>query len=134
MFSRLKSTLIVLALFTMILSACGNAASPSSPATTNTQAAVNTSVSFAKDVMPILESRCLSCHGGQQTQRGLSVASYETLMAGSDNGPVIIPGDPSNSLLIQMIQAGKMPKRGPKLTPDQLQTLIDWITTGALNN
>lgn len=134
MFSRLKSTLIVLALFTVILSACGNATSASTPATTNTQVVVNPSVSFAKDVLPILKSRCLNCHGGGQTQRGLSVASYDTLMAGSQNGPVIIPGDSANSLLVQLIQSGRMPKSGPSLTPAQIQTIVDWINAGALNN
>jgi uncharacterized membrane protein len=134
MFSRLKSPLIVLALFTVILSACGNTASTSNPATTNTQAVVNPSVSFAKDVLPILESRCLSCHGGQQTQRGLSVASYNTIMAGSQSGPVVIPSNSPNSLLVQLIQSGQMPKRGPSLTPTQIQTIADWINVGAPNN
>jgi uncharacterized membrane protein len=124
MFSRLKSTLIVLALFTVILSACGNPA-------TNTG---NTSVSFAKDVLPILDSRCLSCHGGGQTQRGLSVASYATLMAGSQRGSVVIPSDAANSILVQLIQSGQMPKNGPSLTPAEIQTIVDWINAGALNN
>jgi uncharacterized membrane protein len=134
MFSKLKPTLIVLALFTIILSACGNATNSSSPATTNTQAVTNTSVSFANDVMPILQGRCLNCHGGQQTQRGLSVASYATLIAGSQNGPVVVSGNSANSLLVQLIQSGKMPRSGPSLTPAQIQTIIDWINAGVPNN
>lgn len=102
------------------------------PPASDTPAAAT--VSFANDVMPILQSRCFNCHGGDDTKEGLSFASYATLMAGSINGPVLIPGDPVNSLLIQQIQNGKMPKRGPKLTPNQLQILIDWILAGALNN
>jgi hypothetical protein len=157
-----RTTLIVSTLLIFILTACGASATPvlptetpapaslptdtlvptveliptsaptDAPAATDTPAAAT--VSFANDVMPILQSRCINCHGGQDTKEGLSFASYETLMAGSQNGPVIVPGDPTNSLLIQLIQEGKMPKRGPKLTPDQLQILIDWILTGALNN
>ncbi|RJP52232.1 MAG: hypothetical protein C4583_07195 [Anaerolineaceae bacterium] len=102
------------------------------PAASDTPAAV--AVSFANDVMPILQSRCFNCHGGDDVKEGLSFASYTTLMAGSINGPVLVPGDAANSLLIQQIQNGKMPKRGPKLTPAQLQILIDWILAGALNN
>lgn len=144
-----KTIFIVFTLLTFLLTACG-AGATTVPASSPTDTLIPTvglaptsapsdtpaaaTVSFAKDVKPILESRCINCHGGQDTKKGLSFASYETLMAGSDNGPVIIPGDPANSLLIQMIQAGKMPKRGPKLTPDQLQILVDWITAGALNN
>lgn len=102
------------------------------PAPTDTPATAT--VSFAKDVMPILKNRCLKCHGGEETKEGLSVASYEALMAGSQNGPVVIPGDPDNSLLVQQLLNGKMPKRGPKLTPDQIQIIIEWVRMGAPNN
>jgi cytochrome c5 len=91
-------------------------------------------VSFANDILPILESRCLNCHGGRETKEGLSLASFSALMAGSDNGPVVVPGDADNSLLAQQLLNGKMPKRGPKLTPDQVQLIVDWINAGALNN
>jgi len=104
------------------------------PAPTETQAAAASTVSFSKDVMPILQNRCFNCHGGEQTKEGLSFLSYETLMQGSLNGLVIIPGDAANSLLAQQLLNGKMPKRGPKLTPDQVQIIIDWINAGALNN
>jgi uncharacterized membrane protein len=109
-------------------------AQPPVSAPTDASAPAASTVSFAKDVLPILQSRCFNCHGGQDTRAGLSVASYEALMAGSQHGAVIIPGDPANSLLIQLIQQGKMPKRGTKITADQLQILIDWIQAGALNN
>jgi len=145
---KFKSILLMLTGLTLILAACAApTAAPTQPqADTPAPAATDTSaspsdtpgaaapVSFANDVMPILQNRCFNCHGGEQTKQGLSFASYDTLMAGSKNGPVIVPGDSGNSLLIQMIQKGKMPKRGPKLTPDQLQIIIDWITQGALNN
>ncbi len=91
-------------------------------------------ISFANDILPILESRCLNCHGGRETKEGLSLASFSALMAGSDNGPVVVPGDAENSLLVQQLLNGKMPKRGPKLTPDQVQLIVDWVNAGALNN
>lgn len=101
---------------------------------TETQAAAASTVSFAKDVMPILQNRCFNCHGGEQTKEGLSFLSYETLMKGSLNGLVLVAGDAANSLLAQQLLKGEMPKRGPKLTPDQVQIIIDWINAGALNN
>jgi len=94
----------------------------------------NASVSFVNDVMPIIESRCVNCHGGQRTEEGLVMRSYEDMMAGSDNGPVIVPGDVANSLLVELIAAQKMPKKGPKLTPPQVQIITDWVAAGALNN
>lgn len=91
-------------------------------------------VSFTNDIVPILESRCLNCHGGQRTEEGLSVKSHAELMTGSENGPVITPGDSTNSLLVELVETQKMPKRGPKLTPPQVQLIIDWVNQGALDN
>jgi len=101
----------------------------------STEAApTNANVSYAKDVRPILESRCKKCHMGEFVSEGLDMGTYETLMTGSQNGPVITPGDADDSLIIQKLVAGKMPKRGPKLTPVQIQIITDWINAGALNN
>ena len=91
-------------------------------------------VSLATDIMPLLESRCINCHGGERTQEGLDLKTHAAIMAGSENGPVVTPGDAANSSLAQMVIEGKMPKRGPKLTPDQVQLLVDWINQGALDN
>lgn len=91
-------------------------------------------VSFSNDVLPILESRCVNCHGGDKTEEGLSLNSYADAMAGSEDGAVILAGDADHSKLAELIISQKMPKRGPKLTPPQTQLIIDWINQGALNN
>jgi len=91
-------------------------------------------ISYSKDVRPILESRCSKCHMGEYTSKNLNMETYESLMAGSQNGPVIVAGSAKESLLAQKILKGKMPKRGPKLTPAQIQIIIDWINAGAKNN
>jgi uncharacterized membrane protein len=104
------------------------------PLPTVTTATVVPGISFAHDILPILKSRCTNCHGGQKTERGLNLTSYETLMAGSENGPVIIPKDSTNSPLAEALIERKMPKRGPKLSPEQAQLIIDWIEAGAPDN
>jgi uncharacterized membrane protein len=96
--------------------------------------AVVVTVSFTNDIKPLLDSRCVNCHGGERTQEGLNLTSLDNLMAGSDNGLIVTPGDADNSLLAEMVKNNKMPKRGPKLTPQQVQLIIDWINQGALNN
>jgi uncharacterized membrane protein len=106
---------------------------PKSPAP-QSDAAPRADISFSKDVQPILERRCSKCHMGEFTSEDLNMATYETLMAGSQNGPVIIAGNANKSLLVQKLLKGEMPKRGPKLTPPQLQIIIDWINAGAQNN
>ena len=60
--------------------------------------------------------------------------SYESLMTGSENGPVIVAGNANKSLLVKKISTGAMPKRGPQLTPAQIQIIRDWINAGAQDN
>lgn len=91
-------------------------------------------VSFAADILPIFESRCLNCHGGNRTEEGLSLKSHAEALTGSEGGAVILPGDAAQSVLVEMVSTQEMPKRGPKLTPPQVQLIIDWINQGALDN
>jgi hypothetical protein len=128
---RTAVLLVTLAIgVTFLLSACGAGAGSSSGVPSGTSAPI----SYSRDVVPILQSRCLNCHGGQQTSRGLDMNTYASLITGSQNGPVIVPGNAAGSLLIQMIQQGKMPKRGPGLLPAQVKILVDWIQAGAPDN
>jgi mono/diheme cytochrome c family protein len=156
----MKSMYAKIALFILIvgvLSACGSQpANPSTsqpteevlPATevpTDSPTAADTTaptepaaegatVSFTNDILPIFESRCINCHGGDKTQEGLDLKTHAALMTGSDNGSVVTPGDIANSLLVELVVSQKMPKRGPKLTPPQVQLITDWVNQGALDN
>jgi len=92
------------------------------------------SVSFTNDVFPIINSRCINCHGGDRIEEGLVFLTYDDIMAGSNNGPVVIPGDVENSLLVELVATKEMPKRGPKLTPPQVEIITEWVAAGAPNN
>jgi mono/diheme cytochrome c family protein len=109
-------------------------ATATEPATATQPAAEGASVSFTNDILPIFESRCINCHGGDRTQEGLDLKTHASMLAGSENGSVVTPGDAANSLLIELIVNQKMPKRGPKLTPPQVQLITDWVNQGALDN
>jgi uncharacterized membrane protein len=112
-----------------------NVPTESVPGGSNPAAPANKgSVSFSKDLTPILQDSCVSCHGGEKTSKALDMKTFANLMAGSQNGAVIVAGDAANSPLIQSIQSGKMPKRGTKLTADQVQLFVDWVNAGAQNN
>ncbi|MBL8051138.1 MAG: hypothetical protein JNM46_07950 [Anaerolineales bacterium] len=91
-------------------------------------------VSFQDDIQPILERRCIKCHGGEFPSEGLNVETYESLISGSQNGLVIIAGEANNSLLFQKIESGEMPKRGQHLTAEQIELIRQWINEGAQNN
>jgi uncharacterized membrane protein len=147
--------LLSIVIFATMLSACGSPSAAENPSSTTVAPSVdsgfvnetptaeinsnnNTSgsvaVSFSNDVLPLLQDRCVSCHGGEKTSRGLKLTSYENVMAGSNNGAMVIAGDLENSKLFQLVEAGKMPKRGGKLTDAQIEILKQWILAGAQNN
>ncbi len=110
------------------------AAPTEAPTAAPTQAPAAATVSFAKDILPLFEQSCLKCHGGDDTKEGLSVKTYEDLMKGSVNGPVIVPGDPAASELVTQVARGKMPKRAPAWPENQVKLLSDWVAAGALKN
>ena len=107
------------------------AAAATEPAGQSPQGAT---VSFSNDILPIIESRCINCHGGQRTEKGLNMNTFDSLMSGSENGPIVTPGDATHSKFVELVANQKMPKRGPKLTPPQVQLFMDWVNQGALNN
>ncbi|KXK15804.1 MAG: hypothetical protein UZ14_CFX002000241 [Chloroflexi bacterium OLB14] len=61
-------------------------------------------VSFSRDIYPLVERRCVKCHGGKFPSEGLSMESYQALMQGSQNGVVIVAGDANNSLLFEKVE------------------------------
>ncbi|MBL8061718.1 MAG: c-type cytochrome [Anaerolineales bacterium] len=101
---------------------------------TDTTATSAQAVSFTNEIMPIFNTHCVECHGRERVREGLNMMTYDNLMAGSFNGPVVAPGNADGSLLVELITKGKMPDRGPKVTPEDLQRIINWINQGAINN
>lgn len=92
------------------------------------------SVSFAADVLPIFESRCLKCHGGEKTEEGLKLTGHAEIMAGSWNGSVVEPGNVEDSYLVEQIVSGEMPKKEPRLLPSEIRAITEWVAAGAPDN
>jgi YHS domain-containing protein len=88
-------------------------------------------------IAPILEGRCTSCHGSFKWKGGLRLDLPEGILAGGEDGPVIVPGDPGASELVRRISlpAGDedhMPPAGKKqLAQGERETLVAWIAAGA---
>jgi mono/diheme cytochrome c family protein len=97
---------------------------------TPTPSPINLSGDLTYDatIGPLFTSRCGSCHGEDGIQ-GLNLTTYQGAMQGGTNGPVIVPGDASGSILVQK-QSGSTPHFG-QLTPDELKLVSDWINAGA---
>ena len=101
------------------------------PNRANVQPTPDAQVSFEQDVLPIFETYCTSCHGNQA---GLSLETYENVIKGSNHDAVIIPSNPQRSPLIRLVSSGYMPYGGPPLSQDQIQVLVNWVASGALDN
>jgi formate dehydrogenase gamma subunit len=73
----------------------------------------------------LFAASCTACHG---SSGGLKLSNYADAMKGGQDGPVIVPGDPNASLLVQKM-SGNHPKT---FTADDLARIIAWIQAGAL--
>jgi len=91
-------------------------------------------VSFASEVLPLLEKHCWECHSEQSAELGLKLDTYEGVMAGSDYGTVVEAGDPDGSLLIDMMESGDMPEDGDNVPAAEIEVMRNWIAEGANNN
>lgn len=91
-------------------------------------------VDFARDILPVLTSRCRVCHTGDSAQAKLNIHTRADLLKGGVSGPAIVPGDSAASLLIRRVEgkAGpRMPPTGAPLDPEVIRALKTWIDTGA---
>jgi len=100
-------------------------------------------VSYQKDVVPILDKHCKYCHTQGQAGyvvSGFELGSYESLMKGTIYGPVVLPGDPLTSVLVMLIEGRvdpslKMPHGNASVpTEAEILTIRRWVEQGAKNN
>ncbi|NIA24939.1 MAG: hypothetical protein GWP04_05155 [Gammaproteobacteria bacterium] len=87
---------------------------------------------FVADVKPLFDTACSMCHG---TLGGWDASGYQSTMTSGAHAPVIVPGDPNASILLQKLLGaqefgGPMPPSGG-LSDAQIQMIEDWISNGA---
>ena len=100
------------------------------------QSAATSKKLFLEKVQPLLNRRCLGCHGsGKEIEGGLDLRSQKAMLRGGDSGPVVISGKPDKSSLLQaVLRTGDVvmpPKERNRLTSGEIATLRAWITAGA---
>ncbi len=95
------------------------------------------SVSFQRDVLPILRSSCQGCHQPAKAQGDVVLLNHGDLLLAVDGGePCIVPGSPDASVLVDVITPlgdvpPEMPEDGPPLSQDQVELIRRWIAAGA---
>ena len=92
-------------------------------------------VSFAHQVKPILESKCLACHRTSYGMGGFRLDNRSNAFAKGAAGRRIVPGRPDASLLLALSSAHRgidvMPKVGNRVTKIENLILRQWILEGA---
>lgn len=94
------------------------------------------SVSFRRDIAPVLLEQCLPCHGPKKTEGGFRVDSYTRLMqAGDSELASITPGDVDDSEVYRRIASEdpseRMPLEGDPLPSEVVERFGRWIEQGA---
>jgi cytochrome c553 len=89
---------------------------------------------FEKQVRPILVHNCYECHSGdpKKAKGRFVLDTHEGLQKGGKSGPVITPGHPDHSLLIEAVryESLEMPPKG-KLPDEAIDKLVQWVEMGA---
>ena len=98
------------------------------PDSTPSTPAVASDLTWNTSLGAIFQAKCIACHGAGALG-GLNLSTYADAMKGGASGPVIVPGDGANSLLVIKQQAGGHPGQ---LTPEEIAQVIAWIDAGAL--
>lgn len=93
-------------------------------------------VNYFKQIRPLLEAKCYSCHQGGKVKGDLRLDQHHyALKGGKSDGPAVVPGDVKGSSLIYRISedAGEdiMPPKGDRVTADEAALLARWIEEGA---
>jgi hypothetical protein len=80
-----------------------------------------------------LKTHCTHCHGEEDKPKGgvdLRLRRFmDVLLDGGEQ--VVVPGEPDKSLMVQLIRSGEMPKKGKKVSEDELEIVVQWIAQGA---
>jgi hypothetical protein len=93
-------------------------------------------IDFAREVRPILEAKCYSCHGPRKQQSDFRLDDKVRAFRGGTEGPAIVPGKAAESPLLDRIGADAepdeaMPPKGERVTPEQVALIRKWIDQGA---
>lgn len=94
-------------------------------------------IDFVRDVRPVLQKHCYTCHGAEKQKSSLRLdIKSEAFKGGETYGPSIIAGNAKDSPLIQLVRGDdpdlRMPPNTAPLSAEEIATLTKWIEQGAI--
>lgn len=94
--------------------------------------AADQSLTFERDVRPLLKAHCFQCHGEEpELSGGLDVRLVRLLATGGESGSAVVSGNAAESLLWQRISSDEMPPGAKKMSAAEKATIERWIGAGA---
>jgi hypothetical protein len=125
---------LFLGLLSLSMGFAVSAAAPTPEAIRNLPMAAQRAVDFRKDVQPLLEASCVKCHGRGKANGDWKIDTRETFLQPGESGPAVVVGNSAHSYFIHLVAGtdpdSAMPKKGSKLTPEQVGILRAWVDQG----
>jgi Planctomycete cytochrome C/WD domain, G-beta repeat len=95
----------------------------------------NAPVSFRRDIAPILQAKCLTCHNAEKSKGGYRLHTFAELMKAGDSKELpVVAGSTTRSKLHQLLIAkddDRMPQKDDPLPAAQVSLITRWIEHGA---
>lgn len=97
------------------------------------QAVPTHTVSYHRQIWPLLQAKCQGCHQPASAGGKLVVTTFSAFSKGGEHGATFTPGQPNKSALIEYLTGKRtlMPKNGPALPPDDIALFRRWIAEGS---
>ena len=93
------------------------------------------SLDYLREIKPLLKTRCYACHGALKQKAELRLDTGEAIRRGGKHGPIVLTNDVLKSPLLMRVSSTnsdeRMPAEGEALTPQQIESLRNWIAQGA---
>ncbi|SVA42324.1 uncharacterized protein METZ01_LOCUS95178, partial [marine metagenome] len=93
-------------------------------------------VTYQDQILPIFRNKCLKCHNADKMKADLDLSTYDAAIQGSGNGPVLVGGDPDESMLYKAVAHLEKPTMPPKdkLPENEIELIKKWVAGGLLMN
>ena len=94
-------------------------------------------IDFVRDIQPILEFNCVSCHNAEEAKADLRFDKASEFFKGGEGGDSLVKGKPDESLMIELVSLPEddtdvMPPKGRPLHDHEIAKLRQWIAEGAV--